>query len=145
MRGMRTRSVMAVSAAGLALLGMTGCAEQPKSADNAAQGDLTIVEQVQINPNGEAVEAAAGAAAPVDPAGDGTATCPPLSLAMAGPLTCADAPFGANVRDGAQLAVDQHNAANPGCQVQLKTFDTEGDPQKATSVAPQIVDDPSII
>ena len=145
MRGFRTRNAIAAGAAGLAVLGMAGCAEQPTSGENAAQSDLKIVEQVQINPNGEAVPAAAGAAAPVNPAGDGTATCGPLSLAMAGPLTGADAPFGANVRDGAQLAVDQHNAANPGCQVQLKTFDTEGDPQKATAVAPQIVDDPSII
>ena len=145
MRGFRTRDVIAVSSAGLAVLMMAGCSEQPKSGDSAAQSDLKIVEQVQINPNGEAVAAAAGATAPVSPAGDGTATCPPLALAMAGPLTGADAPFGANVRDGAQLAVDQHNAANPGCQVQLKTFDTEGDPQKATAVAPQIVDDPSII
>ena len=145
MRGFRTRNAIAAGAASLAVLGMAGCSEQPKSGENAAQSDLKIVEQVQINPNGEAVPAAAGAAAPVSPAGDGTATCPPLSLAMAGPLTGADAPFGANVRDGAQLAVDQHNAANPGCQVQLKTFDTEGDPQKATAVAPQIVDDPSII
>jgi branched-chain amino acid transport system substrate-binding protein len=38
------------------------------------------------------------------------------------------------VQDGAKLAVDVHNAANSGCQVQLKTFDTEGDPQKATQV-----------
>lgn len=145
MRGFGTRNAIAVAAVGLVLLGTAGCAEQPKSGDTPAQGDLKIVEQVQINPNGEAVTAAADAAAPVNPAGDGTATCAPLSLAMAGPLTGADAPFGANVRDGAQLAVDQHNAANPGCQVQLKTFDTEGDPQKATAVAPQIVDDPSII
>ena len=29
--------------------------------------------------------------------------------------------------------------------MQLKAFDTEGDPQKAIAVAPQIVDDPSII
>jgi branched-chain amino acid transport system substrate-binding protein len=82
---------------------------------------------------------------PVSPAGNGTATCPPLTIAMAGPLTGADAPFGGNVRDGAQLAVDQHNAANPGCQVQLKAFDTEGDPQKATAIAPQIVDDAAIV
>lgn len=34
---------------------------------------------------------------------------------------------------------------NPGCQIELKTFDTEGDPQKATGIAPQIVDDASII
>ncbi|MCB1263777.1 MAG: branched-chain amino acid ABC transporter substrate-binding protein [Mycobacterium sp.] len=136
---------IAAGAAGLALLGTAGCAEQSKPGDNPAQGDLKIVEQVQINPNGESIPAAAAGATPVNPAGDGTASCPPLSLAMAGPLTGPDAPFGANVRDGAQLAVDQHNAANPGCQVQLKTFDTEGDPQKAVSVAPQIVDDPSII
>ena len=35
----------------------------------------------------------------------------------------------------------QAQRANPVCQVQLKTFDTEGDPQKATAIAPQIVDD----
>ena len=49
--------------------------------------------------------------------------------------------MGINIKNGVQLAIDQHNAANPGCQVQLKTFDTEGDPQKATQIAPQIVDD----
>ena len=64
---------------------------------------------------------------------------------MAGPLTGADSPFGTNVKDGAQLAVDQHNAANPGCQVQFRSFDTEGDPQKATAVAPEIVNDESIV
>ena len=39
----------------------------------------------------------------------------------------------------------KHNAANPGCQIELRTFDTEGDPQKATAIAPQIVDDETII
>ncbi len=143
MRAFRTRGLILASVAGLAL---AGCAEQPKSADNpTAQRDLKIVEQVQINPQGDPVPAAADAAAPVSPAGNGSATCPPVALAMAGPLTGPDAPFGANVRDGAQLAVDEHNAANPGCQVTLTTFDTEGDPQKATSVAPRIVDDPAIV
>ena len=144
MRGVRIRTLIVVSAAGLTMLGVAGCAQQSKPEDNAAGSDLKIVEQVQIDEDGAAVKPAAGAV-PADPAGDGKASCAPVSLAMAGPLTGADAPFGANVRDGAQLAVDQHNAANPGCQVQLKTYDTEGDPQKATAVAPQIVDDPSII
>jgi branched-chain amino acid transport system substrate-binding protein len=49
--------------------------------------------------------------------------------------------LGINIKNGIQLAVDKHNAANPGCQVQLKTFDTEGDPQKATQIAPQIIND----
>ena len=60
---------------------------------------------------------------------------------MAGALTGPDAALGINIKNGVQMAIDKHNAANPGCQVQLKPFDTEGDPQKATQIAPQIVDD----
>ncbi len=145
MDGSRTRRLIAAGATGLAVLGIAGCAEQAKPGDNAAQTDLKIVEQVQIGPEGAAVKAVEGAAAPIDPAGAGKAVCSPLSLAMAGPLTGADAPFGINVRNGAELAVELHNAANPDCQVELKPFDTEGDPQKATAVAPQIVNDESII
>ena len=142
MPGFRTQKVIALGAAGLAVLGLAGCASQPSG--NQAGSDLKIVEQVQVGPDGAEVTPAAGAT-PADPAGDGKATCVPVALAMAGPLTGPDAPFGANVRDGAQLAIEQHNAANPGCQVAFKTFDTEGDPQKAIAIAPQIVDDPSIV
>jgi branched-chain amino acid transport system substrate-binding protein len=95
---------------------------------------------VQIDETGAEVAASAGAA-PADPAGDGKATCPPVSIAMAGALNGPDAALGINIKNGVQLAIDKHNAANPGCQVQLKPFDTEGDPQKATAIAPQIVDD----
>ncbi|MBU3687372.1 MAG: branched-chain amino acid ABC transporter substrate-binding protein, partial [Mycobacterium sp.] len=97
-----------------------------------------------IGQDGSPVKAE-NASAPIDPAGDGKANCDPVSIAMAGPLTGPDAPFGSNVRNGAELAVEQHNAANPGCQVALRTFDTEGDPLKATGIAPQIVDDSAII
>ena len=95
---------------------------------------------MQIDENGAEVKAAEGAA-PADPAGDGKANCPPVSIAMAGALNGPDAALGINIKNGVQLAIDKHNAANPGCQVQLKPFDTEGDPQKATAIAPQIVDD----
>ncbi len=147
----RTRSAMAAAAA-VALLAVAGCTQSAptensatgSAAQDAAPTDLEIVAQMPIDGDGNEVKLAAGAV-PVSPAGNGTATCPPLTIAMAGPLTGADAPFGGNVRDGAQLAVDQHNAANPGCQVQLKAFDTEGDPQKATAIAPQIVDDAAIV
>ena len=147
----RTRHAMAAAAA-VALLAVAGCTQSAptensatdSAAQTAAPTNLEIVAQMPIDGDGNEVKLAAGAV-PVSPAGNGTATCPPLTIAMAGPLTGADAPFGGNVRDGAQLAVDQHNAANPGCQVQLKAFDTEGDPQKATAIAPQIVDDASIV
>jgi branched-chain amino acid transport system substrate-binding protein len=121
---------------------LAGCQQsQPDNGGGgAAPTDLKIVEQVQIDENGKEVKAAQGAK-PADPAGDGKAQCPPVSLAMAGALNGPDAALGINIKNGIQLAVDQHNAANPGCQVQLKTFDTEGDPQKATQVAPQIIND----
>lgn len=140
MRGRATRSAIAASSALLAVLGIAGCSQQSPSSGNSAEGNLKIVEQVQIDQNGAEVKPDAGAV-PADPAGDGKATCPPVSIAMAGALNGPDAALGINIKDGIQLAIDKHNAANPGCQVQLKPFDTEGDPQKATAIAPQIVDD----
>jgi branched-chain amino acid transport system substrate-binding protein len=123
-------------------LGVAGCQQQQQSSSGggSAHSNLKIVEQIQVDQNGAEVKPEAGAS-PVNPAGDGKATCPPVSLAMAGALTGPDAALGINIKNGVQLAIDQHNAANPGCQVQLKPFDTEGDPQKATQIAPQIVDD----
>ena len=96
---------------------------------------------MQIDENGGGDEAARQAPRRPIPAGDGKATCPPVSIAMAGALNGPDAALGINIKNGVQMAIDKHNAANPGCQVQLKPFDTEGDPQKATAIAPQIVDD----
>ncbi|HME49689.1 branched-chain amino acid ABC transporter substrate-binding protein [Mycobacterium sp.] len=139
MRGRATRSALALSSAGLVVIGVAAC-HQSSPGQNNSQTNLKIVEQVQIDENGKVVNATEGAAS-ADPAGDGKATCPPVNIAMAGALTGPDAALGINIKYGVQLAVDKHNAANPGCQVQLKTFDTEGDPQKATAIAPQIVDD----
>src|SRR5258705_7168989 len=133
------RNAFALGSAGLLVLGIAAC-NQSKPEEEKSQSQLKIVEQVQIDENGKEVKAAEGAA-PTDPAGDGKATCPPVSIAMAGPLNGPDAALGINIKNGVQLAIDKHNAANPGCQVQLKPFDTEGDPQKATAIAPQIVDD----
>ncbi len=139
--------------AALVLFGGAACSQPaPKdqakgsgtSAGDAAPTDLKIVEQIQIDAEGAGVKTDA-AADPADPAGDGKATCEPLSIAMAGALNGPDAALGINIKNGIQLAVDKHNAANPGCQIELKTFDTEGDPQKATAIAPQIVDDESIV
>ncbi|MDF2827712.1 MAG: amino acid/amide transporter substrate-binding protein family [Mycobacterium sp.] len=139
MHGRVARSAFALGGAGLLVLAMAGC-NQSAPEESSSQSDLKIVEQVQIDQNGAEVKAAEGAA-PADPAGDGKATCPPVSIAMAGALNGPDAALGINIVNGVQLAIDKHNSANPGCQVQLKKFDTEGDPQKATAIAPQIVDD----
>ena len=144
MRGRLARSAFALGSAGLIVVGIAGCNQSTPEEEDTSQTNLKIVEQVQIDEKGAEVKGAEGVA-PADPAGDGKASCPPLSIAMAGALTGPDAALGINIKNGAQLAVDKHNKANPGCQVQLKTFDTEGDPQKATGIAPQIVDDPFTI
>src|SRR6476620_5279624 len=123
----------------LGSMGLAACNQSKPEADTS-QTPLKSVEQVQSDENGKEVKTAEGAA-PADPAGDGKATCPPVSIAMAGALNGPDAALGINIKNGVQMAIDKHNAANPGCQVQLKPFDTEGDPQKATAIAPQIVDD----
>src|ERR1700719_2978759 len=72
-----------------------------------------IVVQGQIDENGQVV-----------PAGDAP-----------------DAETGINIKNGVQLAIERHNAANAGCQVQIKEFDTGGDPPRVSALAPQIVAD----
>ncbi|MFG1929297.1 branched-chain amino acid ABC transporter substrate-binding protein [Mycobacterium sp. NPDC048908] len=141
MRRRTARDAIALGSTALIALTLSACSQ---TAPEQAQTNLKIEGLAQIDANGAEVKASGGDT-PVDPAGDGKASCPPVSIATAGAFTGADAALGANMKDGVQLAVDRHNAANPGCQVQLKVFDTEDDPQKATEVAPQIIDDSSII
>ncbi|MFF4596283.1 branched-chain amino acid ABC transporter substrate-binding protein [Amycolatopsis sp. CA-161197] len=93
-------------------------------------------------PQAAAPSAAADAA---DPAGDGKAQCSPTSIAYAGTINGANAALGINILNGAKLAVDQHNKANPGCQVKLEQYDTEGTPDKAPGIVTQIVNTPGII
>ncbi|MEV0899397.1 branched-chain amino acid ABC transporter substrate-binding protein [Actinoplanes sp. NPDC049802] len=47
--------------------------------------------------------------------------------------------------NGAKLAIKQHNAANANCQIELKEFDTQGDPAQATPIANQVAGDQSFL
>ena len=80
-----------------------------------------------------------------DPKGDGKAQCSGVSLAYAGTINGDNAALGQNILYGADLAVKLHNQANPGCQVELKQFDTEGKADKAPGVVTQIINEPKII
>lgn len=138
---MRARaSVIMLGAVSLALV---GCHAGTQS-DESNQTNLKISPLVQIAQDGTEVPASNVKSA-ADPAGDGKAQCANLSLAMAGALNGPDAALGINILDGAKLAVDKHNAANPGCQIKLREFDTEGLPQNASNIAPQIIGDPTIV
>ncbi len=114
------------------------------SSGGGAAASLSIKPVVQIDSTGKEVKVDTGKTA-ADPAGNGQAKCSGVKLAFAGAKTGANAALGINIIDGAKVALDAHNKANPGCQVTMSEFDTEGDPQKATQVAPQIVNDASII
>lgn len=108
-------------------------------------GSPAIVPVSEVNTDGQLVApGVTGSAA--DPRGTGSAECPSTTtIAMAGALSGPNAALGMNELNGAALAVEQHNEANPGCQVLLKSFDTEGDPATATALASQAIDDPDII
>lgn len=132
-RGVRTALALCMAALTASSLG--GCADAGKH-----PSPLRMIQQVQLDRDGNPVERVADGD-PVDPAGNGTAVCPPLSIAMTGPLSGPASSLGANVNNGMQLAVDKHNQANRGCQIQLKTFDTHGDPTEAGAIAQTILED----
>jgi branched-chain amino acid transport system substrate-binding protein len=72
-------------------------------------------------------------------------TCEDVAIGFFGALTGAAANLGINIRNGAQLAVDQHNEANADCQVTLEEYDSAGDPNQATGLATQAIGDDTVV
>ena len=68
-----------------------------------------------------------------------------LEFAFMGPLTGDYANLGINAVNGAKLALDEYNKQNADCKVVLREFDSQGDPEKATPLASQIVNDQKIL
>jgi len=126
------------AAATLSML-LSACANQAGPTTNDTSGASGKVNIPAISK----IDVPKGA---VLPKGDGKATCPATTtLAYAGAQTGPNAQLGINIFNGIQLAINQHNAANPGCQVVFKKFDTEGDPNKATGPVTQVVSEADII
>ncbi|PSS43292.1 branched-chain amino acid ABC transporter substrate-binding protein [Arthrobacter woluwensis] len=138
---MYRKKALSVMATAVALgMVMSGCANQSGSGSTATSGgdgskvNIPAISKVDVP------------AAAVLPAGDGKGKCPATTtIAYAGAETGPNAQLGINIFNGIQLAVNQHNAANPDCQVKFKKFDTEGDPNKATGPVTQIVSESDII
>jgi branched-chain amino acid transport system substrate-binding protein len=80
------------------------------------------------------------------PAGNGQGRCAPgTSLAYAGTIAGQNAALGIAIVNAAQLAVDQHNAANPNCQVNLVRADTGGTPDTATGPVTAVINNPAVL
>ena len=67
------------------------------------------------------------------------------TFAFLGPTTGPYANLGINIIDGAKVAVQDFKKSNPDCTFDLKTFDSQGDPDKAKNLAIQIVNDDNIV
>lgn len=115
-------------------LAATGCGTKSTTGTGGNAKDLPVQTSIQVPANA------------VKPAGDGKASCPSgTTLAYIGAETGPNAQLGINIYNGVQLAITQHNKANPNCQVQFKKYDTEGDPDKATGPVTQATNDKNII
>lgn len=68
-----------------------------------------------------------------------------VSLAFVGPLTGDAANLGVLIRDGAKVAIDQFNKANPEYKVTLEEFDTQGDPAQAPTVLDDYIGNEEIL
>lgn len=135
----RKKVLTSLAAAATFSMLLSACANQAGPGTTESSGSSGKVNIPAISK----VDVPAGA---VKPAGDGKATCPATTtLAYAGAQTGPNAQLGVNIFNGIQLAIDQHNKSNPGCQVQFKKFDTEGDPNKATGPVTQLVSESDIV
>ena len=66
------------------------------------------------------------------------------NIAFLGALTGDAGALGQNMVNGIKLALKEHNDKNADCQVNLKPFDSQGDPKNAPALATQIINDNTI-
>ncbi len=76
--------------------------------------------------------------------GNGEAACD-LSLAFFGALTGDAANLGINIKQGAELAVNQYNEEHADCEVGLVELDSQGSPDQAPALAQQAINDEAVI
>lgn len=139
---MDKRSLRLVAAVGVAGLILSGCANQAGTAggesgsDGGTGGNEGLPAVTDLEVPADVVKAA----------GSGDAKCDAkTTLAYVGAQTGPNAQLGINISNGVQQAVDEHNAANPDCQVKLIKIDTEGDPSKATGPTTEVINNKDVI
>ncbi len=135
------KKILAAAAVALGLA-VAGCANSTETGGGEGSGggggggkvDLPVIDSIETPSDA------------VLPAGDGKATCPETTtLAYVGAMTGPNAQLGINIYNGVQQAVDEHNAANPNCQVQFTKLDTEGTPDKAPGPVTQTINNANVL
>jgi len=98
-----------------------------------------------------AVTAAAGLALTACGSSDSSSTtagggeCGNYKIAFMGATTGDAGALGLNMVGGIKLALSDYNKDHSDCQVTLKVFDSQGNPEKAPPLATEIVQDDSIV
>jgi len=122
----RTSRTLAVAAAFAVVgLALTACGSTD---DNPSSGDTT----------------SSSGGGSTTSSGSGGATCD-AKIAFLGPQTGDYANLGINITNGINVALADFKADNPNCKVSMQAFDSQGDPEKATPLAQQIINDDSIV
>jgi branched-chain amino acid transport system substrate-binding protein len=140
-----------LATAGVALLGLAlvGAACGSDNSSSSSGGATTAATSAATTAAGGAATTAAGGAATTAAAGKVViptgAKCSGIALGFMGPYTGANAGLGIPIYNGAKLAIDQFNKANPDCQVGYKNFDSQGSADQAPQLARSIVGDSSIV
>ena len=91
-----------------------------------------------------ALSACGGTTSSADGGTDGAKACD-LKIGFFGALTGDAANLGINIKNGAELAVNQYNEKNADCKVTLVTFDSQGDPSVAPGLAQKAVTDKKLV
>jgi len=73
------------------------------------------------------------------------AKCSGIALGFFGAYTGENSGLGIPIYNGAKLAIDQFNKANPDCQVGYKKYDSQGSPDQAPQLARSIVGDAAVV
>ncbi|HEV3359191.1 MAG TPA: branched-chain amino acid ABC transporter substrate-binding protein [Pseudonocardiaceae bacterium] len=130
-----TRAVMVAAALSLALGACAANSGGSSSGGSSPSSGINLPALTTLNVPADAA----------NPAGDGKAKCSGLSIAFGGAETGPNAQLGLNILYGVQTALDAHNTANPGCQVQLKKFDTQGSSSAAPGLVTQMASEQDIV
>ena len=126
----RRRFAAAGALVAAAALVLSGCANQ--SGSGPAQ---TSAAPAPAQPNNAVL-----------PAGDGQGRCAPgTSIAYVGTLAGQNAALGQAIANATELAVNQHNQANAGCQVTLVKADSGGTPDTAVGPTQAVINNQAVL
>lgn len=68
-----------------------------------------------------------------------------VAFAFVGPLTGPNAALGVNIRNAAQVALNEANESQTDYHFELREFDTQGDPAQATTAKDKFIEDEEVL